>query len=304
MFQIIGILLIAIGVVLMVILQGLRRIPANPPQVALVTFFGERIQRVKKEGWRFFFCYPYIFGYIPVGITKVNQDFTPQEVRTPDKADIKVSVQTTWNPDGDDPEFLIAFLNSGGENGVNNIIQDIISERVRQWAYSSKEGPQTWEEAQGATDKAVEAILETILTTDVTEDEMKKCRSGNGKFKLPSLGIVISRLNIGQIEVTGAVKEAADKTAKETQEKKAETVELDHVKDKIQAFINMGYSKEQALEIVQTERGKVPKTIAEHQITTNTGTGEIVSGLVGLLTKGLADKSPGQSRTKEGDEQL
>ena len=71
MFQIIGILLIAIGVVLMVILQGLRRIPANPPQVALVTFFGERIQRVKKEGWRFSSATPTSSVISPSGLPKL-----------------------------------------------------------------------------------------------------------------------------------------------------------------------------------------------------------------------------------------
>lgn len=288
----------------MVILQGIRRIPAEPPQVALVTLFGKRIGRVKKEGWRFFFAYPYIFGYIPIGITKVNQDFAPEEVRTPDNADIKVPVHITWNPDGDDPEFLITFLNSGEEAGVKNILQDIVSERVRQWAYSTGEGPKTWEEAQGATNQAVEAILETILTRDVTDDEMKECRRGNGKFKLPSLGIVISRLNIGQIEVTGAVKEAAEKTAKEVQEKKAETVEQEHGIGRIEKLMAKGWSRKEAIEFFQSERGKVPKTIVEHQVTTNTETGEVLKSLGGLLINGLGLKSSGRSKTKKEDKNI
>jgi hypothetical protein len=112
----------------------------------------------------------------------------------------------------------------------------------------------------------VESILETILTRDVEDHEMKECRRGNGKFELPSLGIVISRLNVGQVEVTGAVKEAAEKAAKETQESKAEDIETKNFLSLVAQHEKAGFTKSEARDNVQTERGKVPKTISEHRI--------------------------------------
>lgn len=307
MFQIIGLLLIIIGLGLMIIIQGLRRIPADPPQVALVTFLGKRIGMVKKEGWRFFFGYPYIFGYIPIGITKINQDFVPEEVRTPDNAEIKVPISITWNPDGNDAEALISYINSGTEGGIKNILQDIVSERVRRWARSTKEGPQTWQEAQAAGDEAVKIILETILAKDVSTEELKESRRGNGNFKLPSLGIIIIRLNVEQIEVMGKVAEAAELKAKEEQEREAEIVELEHVQKRTKILTDMGFSKEKALEIVQTERGKVTKTISENQISIPPETREMIKEVVPLLTgpvMKLITNKGGKRLTEKGGKRL
>ena len=280
MIVIIALALIVIGIVGAIIYYGLVKIPASPPEVALVTFLGERIHRVKKEGWRFFFGYPYIFSYIPIEVTKLNQEFIPNEVRTPDNAEIKVPVSITWQPQSLNPEALIIYINTGGQKGVENILQSIVSERIRQWARSLEEGPQSWEEAQAAGEKAVEVILEAILGRDVTDEEMKECRRGTACLNLQSLGIIINRLNVGQIEVLGTIAEAAEKAAKETQEKKAEIVELDHVKERVKIFTNAGFTPERALEIVQTERGKVSKTISEHKISISTEVGETLKEIV------------------------
>ncbi|PJC65297.1 MAG: hypothetical protein CO020_01480 [Candidatus Colwellbacteria bacterium CG_4_9_14_0_2_um_filter_50_12] len=299
-FYVLGFCLLVIGVSFAVILQGLRRIPAEPPQVALVTFLGGRIRRVKREGWRFFFAHPYVFGYIPIGITSIPQDFTPSEVRTPDNAELKVPISITWHPNGDDPGALIAFINSGGETGVRVILQNIVSERIRQWHRSPKEGPQTWEEAIGATDKTVEAILETILAKDVTQEEMKECRRGNGRFELPSLGIVISLLNIEQVEVVGTVKEAAEKAAKEVQEKKAESIETQTFLSLVKENEKAGFSKNEARDNIQVERGKVPKTINEHRISLDPAAAEAVKALAG--SPALA-AIVGKLLAKKGDKQ-
>jgi regulator of protease activity HflC (stomatin/prohibitin superfamily) len=296
-----GVGLIVIGLMLAIVLQGLRRIPADPPEVALVTFLGKRTRKVKREGWRFFFAYPYIFGYIPIGITNIPQDFTPSEVRTPDNAELKVPVSITWRPNGDKPEALITFIDNGMESGVKAILQNIVSERIRQWHRSPKEGPQTWEEAMGATDKTVEAILGTILARDVTQEEMKECRRGNGQFELPSLGIIISRLNIEQIEVIGTVKEAAEKAAKEEQEKKAESIEIKTFLELVKENEKAGFSKSEARDNVQVERGKVPKTINEHRISFDPAAIEAIkelanpSALTAIAEKLLAKKGDKQT---------
>lgn len=280
----------SIGVVGLVVYQGLRRISADPPEVALVTLFGKRTNRVKKEGWRFFFACPMIFDFIPVKTIRVNQDFIPQKVRTPDNAEIEVRASSTWYPDGADPNALIAYIDNDRETGTRNILQGIVTEKIRQWARSLKQSPRTWEEAQATRDEVVEVILSTILARDVSEDELYECRRGGGHFKIPSLGIVIARLNVGEIELLGVAKEAAEKEASATQQKRAEIVDLEHVKLRIEKFMELGYSKEQALNIVQTERGKVSKRISETKLDISPETHEMIKGLLSPLTKPSEDQ--------------
>jgi len=289
-----GITFILLGISFAIVLQGLQKIPVT--KVALETFFGERIPKVKVEGWRFFFLYPYVFDYILIDLIRRSPDYEPKDIRTPDNAEIKIRISITWHPNSDDANDLITFINNGQTEGVEDILGDVVGERIRQWARSKKEGPQTWEEAQGSGSKAVEAILETILARNVTEAELKECLRGNGNFKMPSLGIIIDRLNIGNIEVTGAVKEAADKKAKELQEKSGEEVEQEFVRNEIKKNMALGASYAEAKEQVQTERGKVTKNIQESKIKIDISEiGESIKDIIpsGILKNIFGNKKKG-----------
>jgi regulator of protease activity HflC (stomatin/prohibitin superfamily) len=94
-------------------------------------------------------------------------------------------------------------------------------------------------------------------------EKINEVRSGSGKIEIEDLGIVLERLNIGDIDVLGGVAEQAEKQAKEEEERKAEEIELKYILLRIKELQNAGFSKEQALEAVQTERGKVSKIIQE-----------------------------------------
>ena len=101
----------------------------------------------------------------------------------------------------------------------------------------------------------------------ISEDEINKIvlelRRGNGKLQLETLGVILNRVNVTSIKPKGKLAEAAQKEAIEKREKKAETVELNHLAERIEVLKKLGFSNEQALEIVQTERGKISKTISE-----------------------------------------
>ena len=128
-----GLTLIFLGLAGALILQGLRKIPANPPHKAVCTLIGERTGRVKNEGWRFFFIYPLLNGYIPINVTKINQDLKPEDVRTAeDMAEIEVGISLTWKPDdGADngKTRLIKYLNSGAESGVKTSFRMLLMKR-------------------------------------------------------------------------------------------------------------------------------------------------------------------------------
>ena len=119
--------------------------------------------------------------------------------------------------------------------------------------------------------------IRDLLSTHANEEEELKTviekrrniiddiRAGLGKVEIEDLGIILQRLNIGDINVLGDVATAAEKEAREKQERESEGFELSFVLEQIRKCMNppFNYSPEKALEIVQTERGKVPKSIQE-----------------------------------------
>ena len=93
-------------------------------------------------------------------------------------------------------------------------------------------------------------------------------RSGDTKIELDDLGVILERLNVSNIEVLGKTAEAADQEAKEKEERAAEAEEISHIRKQIEILSGapLNYSPEQALEILQTERGKVNKSIDEKKL--------------------------------------
>jgi regulator of protease activity HflC (stomatin/prohibitin superfamily) len=269
---VVGILVFVVGAFL---LQGLRKVPASPPHVAAVTRFGERTGEIKGEGWRFFPLYPWWKGAILVNIEKKNQDLVPHEIRTSeDMAEIEVAISLTWQPDTSSKpngqSYLINYLNSGGETGVKNILADVVEEAVRELAANPNKKPFTWEDAVKMKREFLAEIVAAVIGKDpaqISPEELEKIvrelRQGNGKIKIETLGIVLSRVNVTSIKPKGKLAEAAELEAKEKRERKAEIIELQHVAERIADLKKLGFSNEQALEIIQTERGKVRKEIKE-----------------------------------------
>lgn len=93
---------------------------------------------------------------------------------------------------------------------------------------------------------------------------VKEVQEGNGAFQKKSLGITINRFTISHIEVRGKVAKAAEQAAKELHEMAAEKIEIAHVLARAKSIQEgLGVSPEQALEVVQSERGKVPKEVID-----------------------------------------
>jgi len=162
-----------------VLLQGLVKLPADPPYVGVVTRWGEKIAKLKKEGWRFFLLRKILYDFIPINVQKVNQDLEPQAVYTPDKTENSVLTAITWTPDyrsreelAGTPEYeeypedwipLHSFINYGKHHGVQDVLSDIVTEQLRRWAFADNEGPQNWEEAMASQDEATLILLRAIV---------------------------------------------------------------------------------------------------------------------------------------------
>ncbi|MGB9743182.1 MAG: SPFH domain-containing protein [Minisyncoccales bacterium] len=339
---------------------GIRVIPADPPHKAVLVFLGKRQKKVLNEGWVWLPLAPRIFDGIMVKTVKINQDLPPQIVRTPDYAELEVKVSITWTPGitkkeasaREKAEALIEYLNSGEENGVKTIIEDIIKDRLRSWAFSEEEGPTNWQEAIGARDDAVAVLLKAILGEDLPsiestiplpvllkyfskrqplasekkwggenkdwqplEEELKKLpkeerkklqkqveerqaiiqkiKQGDGLLYKRALGITINRFTINEIQLRGKVAEAVEAAVREKYEQEADTIEIMNVLARVNELMkNLKISPEQALEIVQTERGKVDKKIQEGKLNISPETRQMIENLLALFSPKKSPPTP------------
>lgn len=150
-------------IMLMIVLQGMRQLSASPPVVGLVTLFGEIVNKsIGPGGWHWLPLYPFMYGFIPFNVERVNKNLPQQSVRTPDLVDLGIEVQVTFTP-SHDPKDLCAYNESGGEEGVVNILVDAIRQRLREWAISKGEGPKTFVDALSASEEAVAVLLKSLV---------------------------------------------------------------------------------------------------------------------------------------------
>ena len=89
----------------------------------------------------------------------------------------------------------------------------------------------------------------------------------------------------------GKFAEAADLEVKEEMERKAETLEIQHVADTIDRLKKqLGISNEIALEILQTERGKVVKNISENKWNISPETRAMIEKIAPEMLAGFLSK--------------
>lgn len=257
--NILGIVLIPVAAIFLVIC--LKKIPADPPHFAIVMIWGERKDRTKKEGWRLKANFPpLMLDLLPINAEKKNKDFIPKDVRSEDKAEIHMEISLTYKPD---PDNANEYINTGKEEGVNNILDDKIEEITRQWAIDQK----TWFDCMKAKADVNEKLIKEI--TGITDEKGKDAkqieaiRRANGSTKVRYLGIILTRLNVGTMKPKGKLAEIADRVAIEQLERDAEKVELEHVQQRIADLMKLkGMSIEDAAEIVMAERGKISKHVS------------------------------------------
>ena len=170
MIYIFAIVVLIVGAIL---LQGLRRIPANPPHKGQKTWKGKRVEREKveknwrgkvknnwyDEGWGFYPFFPYFSGFILVKVERVTQEVTLENTRTPDRAVSRVPISLTWRPV---EELLINFIDSGQEKGVREQLNGMVQEKIREWAMSDEYGPATWVELNKSQLEAVSVLISAI----------------------------------------------------------------------------------------------------------------------------------------------
>lgn len=154
-----------------------------------------------------------------------------------------------------------------------------------------------WKRVNEVYDPLVDTQKEDLKTAVKSRrEEVKKLRTGTGSIVLKDLGVKIERLNVGDVKVLGEVAKAAEKEAKEEEERKAERFEISHVQKLVEELMKPPYnfSSEQALEVIQTERSKVTKMITESKLNISPETREMIKIIIPQIISAFGEEKGGE----------
>jgi len=197
-----------IGLALLGFGLGFRVIPSNPPHKGLVTVWGKRRKRVLDEGYAVVAPYfPFFIDLIPINVEQKNQDFVFKDLRCnalgqfQGSASVTVKVGITWQPDVRGA-YLYNYVGAGNEQGAWNILRDMMAEALRQYV-----APKTWQELSHAGPEITQALLRKLT------NHSGHTLAPGGCPDILGLGIVITRLNVGEIIPEGRTVNATEQAS-------------------------------------------------------------------------------------------
>jgi len=143
-----------------------------------------------------------------------------------------------------------------------------------------------WEKVKLVAEKLDWRLQKLQEAVEMRKLEIQKIRSDQGELEIMDLGIRLERLNISNVRVIGEAAKAADQQAKEREEREAEILEMEHVKNLIdqlkRQFPEVLFPE--LRRIVQTERGKTPMKINELNLSSETLS--VLSDILNVLKGG------------------
>lgn len=290
---------ISLGALASVVYFGLQEVPADPPHRAILKRFGRRIDVVVGEGWVFLF--PVVYSLVLVSFEVWTLKLDNQLVRTPGMGEVSVPVTIIGQVDVGDGiteeergRAIIAYENSGGKDGVQDVVTAKVGPALREWGISLPDvtDPATgetrsgsWEDAIAAGPDASRCLASGICGRSLSEDELGDFFAANGFLQMTVYGTRILDVEIGEIEPTGKLADSAEQAAKELRDQEAEVIELEHVGKRARKLMDdLGMTYGDAIELIQTERKKVVKTIDEKKFNVSP---EAKAAIEGTLTAGL-----------------
>ena len=275
----------------------LRRIPFRPPHVGIVVVWDKRLPIIMTEGLHFLApFFPFKYTVTMIKVEKTNIDITYPDVRCKARVaneenenvsfaggEISIDISYTYYPDyncDESAKRLFAFINSGGHDGVQKIIKDMIEEDVRQIA-----SDKSWEEISFAGEKIRNALVKKITGEELGDPEALAKLSKNGFPDIADLGVRICRFNIGKVKEQGELAKVAEEYAKEIQKIRGKEERLKFTYKWLKKFKGLsGISGDAAVDILQVAQGESTKHI-EH-FRGLEGPIQVGGALVGKLLKG------------------
>lgn len=242
-------------------LKRLPRIGEGPERTAMESLFE------LKEGWNWILPRP-IMGAEAIDVREQSIEvpkFTVVALGSisPDKPEDVSGVRVTIEPSTirwrfDNPAQTLSI----GEAVIRQSLVELVQNSLRQRVSHLSD-------------------IQALQTTD----ELRNGVKGEADAKADEWGMNVISFLIGEISLPEDVHKDYERLRREERQRKAERLELDHIRDRLNELIAMGYTRERAQEIVQTERGKVKKEIRENQISVSPETGQVIERIASLFRR-------------------
>lgn len=220
-----------------------------------------------KEGWNWILPRP-LMGVEAIDVREQSTEVSKFTVMalgsiSPDKPEDISGVRVTIEPSTirwrfDEPAQTLSI----GEAVIKQSLVELIQNTLRQ-------------EVSQLSD------IEVLKTTQ----ELRRKIQIEVDARADDWGMEVISFLMGEISLPEEVHKDYEKLRREERQRKAERLELDHVRDRLNELIAMGYTHERAQEIVQTERGKVKKEVRENQLSISPETGQVIERIAGLFRR-------------------
>lgn len=141
---------------------------------------------------------------------------------------------------------------------------------------------------------------ELMQAVEARRGQVMNLSQGTGEIKLCGLGCIMERLNLGDIEVLGEVAKKAEGEAKEEQERILEEKEMAHTRKEISKnILDLGLEKMQAVDLFQSERGKITRVVDDKRISLDSVSAGIFGTALAAAIKGVGNSDAKNEQSKK-----
>jgi|GEM_PF-6254555 len=190
---------------------------------------------------------------------------------------------------GADYEASACLLKGVAGNGIDKIPSkiptDILIKAHTGSECTDKEKKQ-WQD-EGNWKSEVLKELKKRKVKEMIKERMKlveESRLGTAKIEQPALGVIVTRLYVGDIRPAGELAKTIDLEVKERREREAEKIETEASTKRISYLMKeLGMTLEEATQHFRIERNKTTHTIDEKRLSIAPEAGKILQGIRGLL---------------------
>jgi hypothetical protein len=175
-------------------ITAFRKIPAEPPTMGIVTFFGRKVPITLGEGFVFLPFRPFVYDIIPVDMSERITEIEPANLRTPnDPSEVSVRVSIMWSPDS---RNLIVFENEGEDN-IRQALADAVDTAVRQIMANPAGDLSFRVKADQLSEELATSIVKSVFSLENNPDSVeiaRKLSAGSDRYRVLNLGIIINRI--------------------------------------------------------------------------------------------------------------
>lgn len=242
-----------------------KEIKADPPNIGVLTFFGNPKRIHLASGLAF--TRPPIIDFIPIDVSQTTVDFKGKLTGFFSADGVPVSLSSVKMVYMVNKKRVLDFIGAKKQAGIADITEDLVPSKlrplIRDRPVDNLIGKAKDDSAQSRDKQYLEnAVIAELIGVEEDEisPEMKRIMSKNGKSDAHRFGIKVNKFSIGMVDTSEDFAEDLRKKAREEKQRQAETFEVGteilQAKKLFDAFkdSNEPLSFEECLKIVKDDK--------------------------------------------------